>query len=65
MTEYRICPRCKKQTVAGACMTSTEPPTRSLYCTSGSCDYEAMFDDLTTPILRTPDGDNLTPKGKE
>ena len=66
MIEYPICPKCKKQTVAGACLTSSEPPKRSLYCTSGSCDYDVKFEDLTTPILKTPDGDNLsTPTTEE
>ena len=45
---YPICPVCKKQLVAGAHMTSNDQ--RSIYCTSGSCNYYVAFEDLTTPV---------------
>lgn len=47
---YPVCPKCGKQKVAGACMTSIDR--MSLYCTSGSCDYTVDFKDLTTPIIQ-------------
>lgn len=47
-TQYPICPRCNKQSVAAAHLTSDD--SRNIYCTSGSCDYKVDFKDLTTPI---------------
>ena len=45
---YPLCPKCKKQTVAGAHMTSND--SRSIYCTSGECNYDVPFEMLTTPV---------------
>ena len=46
--EYPICPRCFNKSVAGAHMTSDGK--RSIYCTSGSCNYDVPFETLTTPV---------------
>ena len=63
--EYPLCPRCGGP-VAGAMMTSNavvvgfgplEPPEMhyhpraiSVYCVSGSCNYDHKLSDLTTPV---------------
>ena len=48
MKEYPICPRCFNKSVAGAHMTSDD--SRSMYCTSGRCNYDVPFETLTTPV---------------
>ena len=47
--EYPICPRCFNRSVAGAQMTSDG--SRSIYCTSGRCNYDVPFETLTTPVV--------------
>ena len=59
MKEYPICPRCHKQSVAGAHMISNDR--RSLYCTEGNCSYDIQFEELTTPILRDESTDYSEP----
>lgn len=43
-----MCPRCFNKSVAGAHMTSNGA--RSIYCTSGACNYDVPFESLTTPV---------------
>jgi RNase P subunit RPR2 len=48
---YPICPKCNRQMIVGAHMTSDN--SRHIYCTSESCNYSVRFEQLTSPLPPT------------